>query len=409
MLSGHRGCRAVENVCRERARGGHPGSPGRLSTCPRENTLLELVEGRLDREAERQVVAHIEACTSCQDVAGEVVCGAEPPAASAPVAPLLGPGAVVGRYVVLGVVGAGAMGVVYAAHDPELQRKVALKLVRPDVARSAGRAAARRERLLREARALARLSHPHVVAVHDAGTWGDQVFLAMEHVEGETLGAWLRRGGRTAREILDVFVAAGEGLAAAHAAGLVHRDFKPENVLVSHDGRVKVADFGLARGEEERGSRELCEEAIVPCAHAIVRCEQDTAGGSGAAITRPGALVGTPAYMAPEQLAGGPADARSDQFAFCVALHEALFGERPFPPGAAAPGEDAAKAPVRSGGVPRRVRLAIERGLRARPDERWEGMRPLLSALADGPLLPATVVGSCARVRDREIRPQEGR
>src|SRR5262249_21774566 len=155
-------------------------------------------------------------------------------------------GATLGRYVVLDLIGEGGMGVIYAAYDPELNRKLAIKLIRPE-------AAAERDgennkaRLLREAHALARLSHPNVVLVHDVGTWGDQVFLAMEYVEGCSLRQWLQAEQRSWREVLNVLLAAGRGLSAAHAAGIVHRDFKPENVLVAKSGRVCVADFGLAR------------------------------------------------------------------------------------------------------------------------------------------------------------------
>src|SRR4051794_3934114 len=225
-------------------------------------------------------------------------------------------GSAVGRYVVLERIGSGGMGVVYAAYDPELDRKVALKLLRPDRAGAAGEAAFR---VPREAHAVTPLSDPHVVAVYDAGTFGDQVFVAMELMEGRTLRQWLGEGKRGWREIVDVFVAAGRGLAAAHAAGLVHRDFKPDNVLLGTDGRVKVADFGLARPVgvvEKEGS------------------PSSPGSGSGGLLASPltewGQVMGTPAYMAPEQLRGGAADARSDQFSFCVALWEALYGRKPF-------------------------------------------------------------------------------
>jgi eukaryotic-like serine/threonine-protein kinase len=204
-----------------------------------------------------------------------------------------------GRYELVARIGAGGMGVVYRAFDPELRRHVAVKRAVFDEANEA-RA---RARFLREAQAMAQLSHPHVVPVYDVGGAGEDVFLAMELVEGGTLTAWLR-APRTAQEILAVFVQAARGLAAAHAHGVVHRDFKPHNVLVSRDGRARVTDFGLARlaGEPE---------------------------ADGAA--------GTPAYMAPEQLRGEAGDAQSDQFAFAVALYEALAGRRPFLPDLASP------------------------------------------------------------------------
>lgn len=256
-----------------------------------------------------------------------------------PGAPPLGRGAAVGRYVILDPVGAGGMGVVYAAYDPELDRRVALKLLAPE--RSGGEPG--RLRLLREAQALARLAHPNVVAVHDAGTFGERVFVALELVEGETLGRWLRAEPRPWREVLARFLPAGRGLAAAHAAGLVHRDFKPENVLLGTDGRVRVADFGLARALEEP------EEA-------------------------PGAAPGTPAYMAPEQRRGMAADARSDQFSFCVALHEALYGERP----------SARETPAGTQ-VPGWLRDVVLRGLKANPEERYPAMDDLLRELERDP------------------------
>jgi eukaryotic-like serine/threonine-protein kinase len=269
-------------------------------------------------------------------------------------------GATVGRYVVLDRLGAGGMGVVYAAYDPELDRRVALKLLRPD--RFGGEAG--RPRLLREAQALARLTHPNVVAVHDAGTFGDRVFVAMELVEGETLRQWLGAGPRPWREVLDRFLPAGRGLAAAHAAGLVHRDFKPENVLLGQDGRVLVVDFGLAKAladavEEPPG--EVAES------------------GDVAPLTEWGVVLGTPAYMAPEQLRGIAADARSDQFSFCVALYEALYGERPFGEGCVVK-----EAPTGTR-VPGWLRAVVLRGLKASPAERYPAMDGLLHDLESDP------------------------
>jgi tetratricopeptide (TPR) repeat protein len=259
-------------------------------------------------------------------------------------------GAAVGRYLVLDRIGAGGMGVVYAAYDPELDRRVALKLLRPD--RFTGEVD--RLRLLREAQALARLADPNVVAVYDAGTFGDRVFVAMELVEGETLRQWLGAGSRSWREILDRFLPAGRGLAAAHAAGLVHRDFKPENVLLGRDGRVRVVDFGLAEAAPEPGG-----ELATP----LAEC---------------GLVLGTPAYMAPEQIRGLAADARSDQFSFCVTLYEALYGERPFA-GTAPRGAPAGTK------VPGWLRAVVLRGLKASPEERYPSMAGLLRDLERDP------------------------
>ena len=286
----------------------------------------------------------------------------------APAAPLPGGvlprGTAIGRYVILDRIGGGGMGVVYTGYDPELDRKVALKLLRPD--RAAGEAA--RLRLLREAQAIARLSHPNVVAVHDAGTFGDQVFLAMEYVEGTTLRRWLDEERRSWGEVVDRFALAGRGLAAAHAAGLVHRDFKPDNVLLGKDGRVRVADFGLARAAGETGE----EEPVSP----------ESGGILASPITQLGVAVGTPAYMAPEQLRGERADARSDQFSFCVALWEALCGERPFAEGADRGEVREAPAGTR---VPDRIRQALLLGLAADPAARYSDMDELLDRLARDP------------------------
>jgi hypothetical protein len=264
-----------------------------------------------------------------------------------------------GRYRLLERLGQGGMGVVYAAHDEQLDRRVAVKLLH------AGRgAAAQAARLRREALALARLSHPNVVQVFEIGEVDGQAFVAMELVRGVTLRAWLAARPRAVDEILAVFVQAGRGLAAAHAAGLVHRDFKPENALVGEDGRVRVVDFGLARGDEPG-----------PAAP----------DGPLAAMTETGAVLGTPAYMAPEQRGGAVVDARADQFALCVALHEALHGERPF----AGDTADAYFAAVAAGRVrppshrrvPARVRAALLRGLRPDRDARWPDLDALLAAL----------------------------
>jgi predicted Ser/Thr protein kinase len=225
-------------------------------------------------------------------------------------------GRVIGRYVVLGKLGSGAMGMVLAAHDPELDRKVALKLLLPHHGRRADLA---QRRLLAEAQALARLSDPHVVAVHDVGTHEDRVFVAMELVDGQTLQKWLATGPRAWPRVLEVMLAAGRGLAAAHARGLVHRDFKPANVMLGSDGRVRVMDFGLALAQEELSSDDDVADEISRPRRAL-----------GQPITQHGALLGTPGYMAPEQLGGQRGGPAADQFSFCVSLWEALYGRRPF-------------------------------------------------------------------------------
>lgn len=345
--------------------------------CPDDETVAALVEGRLDGEALRAIAAHVDGCASCRELVADAVRGEPPGAADLSQGDVLLPrGATVGRYVVQGGLGSGAMGIVYTARDPDLGRDVALKVMREDgVATSSSSGS--RGRLLREAQAMAKLAHPDVITVYDVGTFGDDVFIAMELVDGTTLGEWMRTP-RTWREVLAVMRRAGEGLAAAHAAGIVHRDFKPENVLVARDGRVRVTDFGLAR------------EARSPDSAPAASQEDVASGASALAHTRTGTLAGTPAYMAPEVIAGKPADARSDLFAFCVTFHEALYGRRPFegktlPEIASSIEAGRIRAPLRDERVPGWLRRAIVRGLGARPEDRPPSMRALLEELDSGP------------------------
>src|SRR5713226_4366130 len=293
---------------------------------------------------------------------------------------------ILGRYVVTEKLGGGGMGVVYAAHDPELDRKVAIKLMLPLLSDS-GSASEGRARLLREAQAMARLSHPNVIAVHDVGTFGEQVFIAMEYVEGSTLSQWFAERKRTWHEVLSIFKQAGRGLAAAHAAGIVHRDFKPDNVLVGDDGRVRVLDFGLARAAEATdGAAPEVPDAQVSAG----KRESAGSGMLGVAVTELGKLMGTPAYMAPEQLKGQLGDARTDQFSFCVALYQALYGELPFS------GESVlalldeikrrgTKQAPESVRVPSRLRKVLLRGLSPAREDRYESMDALLHELTRRP------------------------
>jgi serine/threonine protein kinase len=225
-------------------------------------------------------------------------------------------GQLIGRFVVLEVLGTGGMGVVYAAYDPNLDRKVAIKLLRAQVMESDEA----RLRLLREAQAMARIDHPNVLRVHEAGTYGDQIFIAMEFAGGGTLRHWLAETKRGVREIIDVFVQAGHGLAAAHGAGLIHRDFKPDNVLLLVDGVARVTDFGLVGVVGEQPPA-IPIEFDAPLSDTTPLSQE---------LTRTGALMGTPAYMAPEQFRGGLVGPAADQFAFCIALYEALYRSRPF-------------------------------------------------------------------------------
>ena len=281
-------------------------------------------------------------------------------------------GSLVGRYVVLDVLGQGGMGIVYAAYDPELDRKVAIKLLQ---ASDSGTAGSEQAWLLREAQAMARLAHPNVIAVHDVGSLsGSRVFVAMELVDGITLREWLRARKRSWREVVEVMRAAGSGLAAAHAADLVHRDFKPENVLVGRDGRVRVMDFGLARLRTDDPDARPTDDSI------------EMRSPLAAGLTVVGSVVGTPAYLAPEIRKGQPADARTDQFAFGVALYEALYGQRPFKASELAnTAQPLPKPKPLSSEVPARIERAALRAMAGDPAARFPTMDAVTAELAIDP------------------------
>ncbi len=276
-------------------------------------------------------------------------------------------GTTMSRYVVLEEVGRGAMGRVLRAYDPKLQREVALKEVK--------RGAEASGRIVAEARAMAKLSHPNVVGVYDVEELvTGAVILVMEYVSGQTLGDWLKdRATRPWREITAHFVLAGRGLVAAHEAGLLHRDFKPANVLVAGDGTVKVTDFGLAKFGEGAFSGPNSGD------------ESDTLDLSQHAMTQAGTIMGTPRYMAPEQHDGAALGPAADQYAFCVALWEALCGAPPF--GGQTLSEDKTKGPGKwpNPATPGPIVAAILRGLAPDPRKRWASMAELLTALAWDP------------------------
>ena len=285
------------------------------------------------------------------------------------------------RFVVLHRLGQGAMGVVYAAHDPKLDRKVALKLVDTGGFGSEGVREAQ-DRLEREARAAADLSHPNIVTIYDTGTVGDQVFLAMEMVDGETLRRWLQTT-RTWREIVTLFIEIGRGLAAAHDKGIVHRDFKPDNVLVGKDGRPRVVDFGLARPI----STAMASSASLDDTSTQDGEDESESGSAPATASRDTRIAGTPAYMAPEQYEGRNIGAHSDQFGFCVALYEALLGERPFqgkgPAALAASVIEGRRAPVpRNHSVPPGILAVVSRGLSTDRTARHRSMHHLIGELS---------------------------
>lgn len=292
----------------------------------------------------------------------------------------------IGRFVIVTRVGEGGMGQVFSAYDPDLDRKVAIKLVR-DLGSESPHTVAR---VKQEAQALARVSHPNVVQIYEAGEASGRVFIAMEYVEGRSLADWQRwhdraaAGGVAVR--LRLYLQAAAGLLAAHRCGLVHRDFKPDNVLVGTDGRVRVADFGLARllaglGDEDAPVRLSYEGAPDDTV-------EPRTGDSGHRLTQAGAILGTPGYMSPEQVRGAEADERSDQFSFCAALYESLYGQAPYPGAGfldyAGHVLTGSVRPPPPSEVPLVVQRAILRGLALEPADRFASMEALIAALESG-------------------------
>jgi eukaryotic-like serine/threonine-protein kinase len=354
--------------------------------CLAEDVVFRFVNGAVTPSEIPSIDEHLARCEECRGLVADLFgtrggdeedtttmdgSGARDAPSSDGDEPLPGPGALVGRYVVSRPIGMGGMGVVYLATDPTLNRRLTLKLLRAD--RRAERDA--QNELLHEAQAMAQLAHPNVVSVFDAGTFGDQVFLAMEFVEGSDLRSWLDEEPRAWQAILAVFVDAGRGLAAAHAVGLVHRDFKPSNVLLGTDGRARVTDFGLARAV--RGDAAQHEDVQLRAAGPLT---------SPSPATTTGALKGTPAYMAPEQFSRARLDARTDQFSFCVALYEGLYRQSPFDRSDPQRHAEAVLAGTltptpRGVDVPDALRAIIVRGLAVAPAERHASMNELLAAL----------------------------
>jgi serine/threonine-protein kinase len=350
--------------------------------CPDDRDLALFLDGLLPETRRDAVESHLDACADCCQVLGAAARSATAPV-DASSDRTLSRGDTVGRYLIVSLLGQGAMGRVYAAYDPELDRRVALKLLR----RTRGSAGVRRL-LLREARGLGRLSHPNVVQVHDVGEHDGHVFVAMELVDGGSLDRFCRGSPAPGwREVLTAYLDAVRGLMAAHAKGLVHRDVKPANILRGTDGRVRVADFGLVLGHGG-----------------------DEDAGDGAArgaledrLTATGAIVGTPLYMAPEQHRSASTTAASDQYSLCAALYEGLYGAPPFlaPPGSSLDALLTAKevgppaSPPEGSGVPAWVYRALSRGLAPDPEDRYPSLDALRGALEDDPEI---------RARSRRLR-----
>ncbi len=331
--------------------------------CPDENLIAGYIRGGLDPPSHQRVGEHIDACQSCTVLVAELgrVMSTPPPAGSELTLPSPASSidsvraalARAGRYELEDVLGSGGWGTVYRARDPQLGRAVAIKVVRSDRASDPEAAQRMQGRLLREARAMAQVSHPNVVPIFEVHSIAETVFLVMELVPGITLRSWLR-AGHPPRHVMRMFREVGEGLVAAHNFGVVHRDFKPDNVLVGHDDRPRITDFGLA---------------------------VELAPGAGSRE-----VVGTPAYAAPEQIFGHPVDARADQFAFAAALYEALYGRPAFERGSIEHMRWVyATQPARQPQVAREIGAGIGpvllRALSLRPEQRYPSMRMLLDEL----------------------------
>jgi len=348
------------------------------SGCPNDETFTRLVEGLLPEAEVRALEAHCDGCLSCARLLAELARSISPSGGS-------GGGLLDGRYRLLEPLGAGGMGVVYAAFDTKLGRKVAVKRLRETGLGTP--AEKRRGRFLREAQLLASLSHPNVLTIHDAGGADRELYVVMELIDGAPVSRWLTEKRPGWRAIIDVFMQAGRGLLAAHQLGIVHRDIKPDNILVANNGRVLVGDFGLAG----------LAGNLTPVADPSPSPASPVAGE----LTETGAVLGTPAYMSPEQHDGKPGDALSDQFSFAVSLYEALHGRRPFAGRSASEIAAATRAgPLAPAGdgVPRAIDRVLSVALAPEPDRRHASMEDLLAALeqarARRPIVAALAVAA---------------
>lgn len=342
------------------------------SKCISDLVFGAFVDGELSAPCRVEVEAHVDVCGTCRGVLAALASlssGAAPlpTQSSSTIANVCAPeieiGESIGRYIILQKVGAGGMGVVYAAYDPQLDRKIALKLHK---FANSNRQSKLQERLLREAKVLACLNHPNIVTVHDVGWARDSLFIAMNFVDGGTIGDHCRRGDLSWRQVLSLFLQAARGLQAAHEKGIVHRDVKPDNLLISKEGQVMVSDFGIAR-QAGSSSKPL-----------------STLTARSSTLTQAGSRLGTPAYMAPEQHQGRIADARADQFSFAVTLYEALCGERPF----RGKGSEELLGAIRQGParfstreLPSGLYRLLAKGLSFEPEDRYADMAEFAGAL----------------------------
>lgn len=336
--------------------------------CPSENELVQY-RGAPEAPGAELVDRHLASCDGCREVVF-ALSSADVKGAQSDACAQLTSGNTLGRFEIKGELGRGTMGIVYEAWDPALGRAVAIKVR----ARTSRLEVGEELRLQREAHSLAQLSHNNIVGVYEAGSDDGRVYVVMELIDGPTLGAWCDEAQPSVEQILAAFVQAGRGLQAAHDAHLIHRDFKPQNAMLTAGGQVKVADFGLV------------------CA-ATAPLETNPSEHLSVGLSQTGALIGTPVYMAPEQLLGKAATAASDQFSFCVSLYEALYDTRPYAPRSDKHVASDFQQPLgfpSKPPLPAKVRRALARGLALDPDARFDSLARLLRHLEPRASRPKT-------------------